>query len=319
MDDTGDAPFGSVRGPASDDLMEKVLKYYIIRDDFRLTCWKALHSTPSDTPPQHFHRDFYELLIVRSGEGVHRMDGRTQRLMAGNVLLVKPGHPHEFVEYHDLSLYNLLFSEDYLPLFISDLTGLVGGQLIFNYTPKPTLDGQVSEEGIRIQEEHYQEIMEVLESMSRKHASTKPGDRTLQISEFVMACYLLARHCRWTGPSPIALHLAQLTCVQQQLQERMAENWTLKKMAECAKMSVSSFRQGFRTVTGLPPLMYLLRMRLARGERLLLGNQSLSLSDIADQCGFADANYFSRQFKRFYAISPLKFRQRMLATKRRLE
>ena len=199
------------------------------------------------------------------------------------------------------------------------LAGLVGGQLIFNFTPKATAEGQVSEEGIRIQEEHYQEIMEVLEAMARKRTSTTPGDRTLQVSEFVRACYLLARHCRWTGPSPVALHLVQITSVQQQLQSRMAEAWSLKKMAACAQMSVSAFRQGFRTVTGLPPLMYLLRMRLAAGERLLLGNLAMGLSDIAYQCGFADANYFSRQFRRFYGISPLKFRQRMLATKRRLE
>jgi AraC-like DNA-binding protein len=299
--------------------MEKVLNTYIIRDDFRLTCWKALHSTTENTPTLHSHRDFYELLIVYGGEGVHRMDGRSQRLVPGIVLLVKPGHPHEFVEYHNLCLYNLLFSEDYLPLFLSDLTGLVGGQLIFNFTPKPTAEGQVSEEGIRIPEDHYQEIMEVLESMSRKHASSKPGDRALQVSEFVTACYLLASHCRWTGPSPLALHLEQITLVQQQLRERMAESWSLAKMAALAKMSVSAFRQGFRAVTGRPPLVYLLRMRIAKGERLLLCRQPLSMADIAYQCGFADANYFSRQFKRVYGVSPFKFRRRMLEGRMRSE
>lgn len=38
----------------------------------------------------------------------------------------------------------------------------------------------------------------------------------------------------------------------------------------------------------------------------------LSMQSISEQCGFSDANYFARTFKKMQGMSPLKYRQSLL-------
>ena len=42
---------------------------------------------------------------------------------------------------------------------------------------------------------------------------------------------------------------------------------------------------------------------------LLLVNPELSISDVADRVGFSDSNYFCRQFRARYNVSPQKYRK----------
>lgn len=46
-----------------------------------------------------------------------------------------------------------------------------------------------------------------------------------------------------------------------------------------------------------------------RQSILLLNTTSLSMQDIAEQCGFSDANYFTRTFRKYHDMSPLKYRK----------
>lgn len=58
--------------------------------------------------------------------------------------------------------------------------------------------------------------------------------------------------------------------------------------------------------TELPMHQYLLQIRLTHAVRLL-ENGSLSVSEVAEQCGFCDVYYFSRYFKSVMKISPSQF------------
>ena len=83
--------------------------------------------------------------------------------------------------------------------------------------------------------------------------------------------------------------------------------WNLKKMAKTVNMSVSAFRQEFRKLTEVPPMEYLLKLRLEHAADML-GRPDLLLSDIAAECGFSNANYFSRQFRKYFGIPPSRYR-----------
>lgn len=45
---------------------------------------------------------------------------------------------------------------------------------------------------------------------------------------------------------------------------------------------------------------------------MLLNTTDLSMQAISEQCGFSDANYFTRTFKKIQGMSPLKYRQSLL-------
>ncbi len=70
----------------------------------------------------------------------------------------------------------------------------------------------------------------------------------------------------------------------------------------------SSFSRSFARVAGEPPSAFLLRLRLNRAAALLHGSR-LDIARIAQRCGFADASYFARAFRRAYGHAPSDHRR----------
>lgn len=62
----------------------------------------------------------------------------------------------------------------------------------------------------------------------------------------------------------------------------------------------------FKQTTGLTPMMYLKIYRLENAKEKLK-NRDCSISRIAAECGFSDANYFTRCFKAHFGVSPIKY------------
>lgn len=73
-------------------------------------------------------------------------------------------------------------------------------------------------------------------------------------------------------------------------------------------MSVPQLRSATVTATGLTPLQLLIESRLARAQSLLV-ETDLEVSIIAQQVGFDDPSYFSRQFTQRLGSSPSRFRR----------
>lgn len=96
-----------------------------------------------------------------------------------------------------------------------------------------------------------------------------------------------------------------IALVNNHFQERL----TVERMAaECA-MSSATFYRVFRQTTGKTPMQYMDEYRLKQVARiLLLEDQTLSM--IAQRCGFCDEFHLSRNFKRFYGMSPRQYKQR---------
>jgi AraC-like DNA-binding protein len=92
------------------------------------------------------------------------------------------------------------------------------------------------------------------------------------------------------------------------LENNYTEHWTISRISRIASMAPSTLLPVFRKVTGYSPIDYLIQIRLAKGAEMLLKTQ-LPVSEIAQKCGFPDSNYFSRQFRKRYTLSPKEYRQ----------
>ncbi|EAR11058.1 helix-turn-helix domain-containing protein [Reinekea blandensis] len=79
------------------------------------------------------------------------------------------------------------------------------------------------------------------------------------------------------------------------------------KLAGIAGLSQANFTRIFSRHVGSSPADYILQKRLERATKLLSDSQ-LSVNHISLSCGFKDANYFSKVFKRIFSISPVEFR-----------
>ncbi|WP_097014555.1 AraC family transcriptional regulator [Anaerocolumna aminovalerica] len=69
----------------------------------------------------------------------------------------------------------------------------------------------------------------------------------------------------------------------------------------------------FINATSLSPQKYLIQYRIKIARQLLL-ESDLSVSEIAYSCGFRDASSFNKHFKSHLQITPLKYRNSILAS-----
>jgi len=84
-------------------------------------------------------------------------------------------------------------------------------------------------------------------------------------------------------------------------------------MARMCGMSPFRFSRAFRVTYGITFRDYLSEQRLGHAKRLL-GNQQISVSDVAAMTGFDDPSYFARLFRKRTGTSPTKFRAALLAS-----
>jgi AraC family L-rhamnose operon transcriptional activator RhaR/AraC family L-rhamnose operon regulatory protein RhaS len=86
----------------------------------------------------------------------------------------------------------------------------------------------------------------------------------------------------------------------------------LNDLASRAGMSPRSFVRAFRAATGLPPIAYLIQLRITRAAALLRTSRE-PVTEIAFRVGFSDSNYFTRQFVKLIGCPPRRYRQRYSA------
>lgn len=68
-------------------------------------------------------------------------------------------------------------------------------------------------------------------------------------------------------------------------------------------------RKLFKKEMGVTPLEYMTRLRMKKAETMLsaMWTRDYSVAEIAELCGYEDALYFSRVFKKHYGCSPTAF------------
>jgi AraC family transcriptional regulator len=107
--------------------------------------------------------------------------------------------------------------------------------------------------------------------------------------------------------SRIGLSPRRLRMVLDYLQDNLEGDLSLQRLAGLANMSLDGFIRVFKQSMGVPPHQYVLRKRVERAQALL-GNRSLSLTEVSLRSGFGDQSHFSRTFHRLIGFTPRHYR-----------
>jgi AraC family transcriptional regulator len=114
-------------------------------------------------------------------------------------------------------------------------------------------------------------------------------------------------------PPPVSSQAGGLAPWQQRRAEDMlragvAGGVRLDEVARRCNLSLSQFGRTFKKTTGLTPHRWLVQRRLERAQDLLLWS-TLSLAQIALDCGFSEQSHFTRTFTRLVGTSPGEWRR----------
>jgi AraC-like DNA-binding protein len=100
----------------------------------------------------------------------------------------------------------------------------------------------------------------------------------------------------------------RLRRVREQVHERLADRWTVAKMAKLAKLGENRFAVLYRECFGTSPMEDLIQARLRHAEWLLT-NRHATVTEAAQRSGFQSIHHFSRLFRRRVGCPPSEYQQ----------
>jgi AraC-like DNA-binding protein len=96
--------------------------------------------------------------------------------------------------------------------------------------------------------------------------------------------------------------------VMRYVREHLGEEMSLNEAAAAAMLSPNYLAHLLKKQTDRTFTELVTERRLERAKELLL-TSSVRIGDVALQCGFSDADYFSRRFRQQVGVTPRQFRQ----------
>jgi len=134
-----------------------------------------------------------------------------------------------------------------------------------------------------------------------------PYDVELALIEFVIA-YERCLYPSHDGPGEGQRLLSEL---RNRVVAALPQVIDVNTIAAEYGMSRTHFSHFFRSRTGMTPAHFATEVRVQQAARMLLDTR-FPLKQIADACGFADANHLCKVFRRFQHLSPASYRRVVL-------
>ena len=267
---------------------------------------QPVHHEGDLTDVRHTH-DFSELVIITAGGGEHCINGITYPVKAGDIFLIQGNTEHYFEKRYKLGMFNIMFDDSYFQEHLRSLRSLSGFNAFFLFEPTYRRSHKFKSL-LQITPEAMRQLMALLQGMQDELENKRPGADIVLLAKALEIFVFISREYS-RNKNPMVNSLFRLGEIISRLENNYTENWTIRKISKIASMAPSTLLPVFKKVTGYSPIEYLLLVRLSKAAELLQ-RTTKSISEISQICGFADSNYFSRQFRKRYNLSPREYRNR---------
>ena len=236
-------------------------------------------------------RGFYGLMLALSGSATCTLkNGEVFTLRAGDIAFIPKGSAY-------LSRADERY-EHYTVNFMLTPETVVGDELkTMMESHKMTVFSPTSPDAY---EWHFSRLAETWQGKA-------PGFRMRAMTELYTLLSAFVSEYGALGVDEASFRLVRPA--KEYLDAHYNEEISLSRLAALCNMSETGFRRHFLLVFGKTAIAYKNDLILLHASDLLSDNL-YSIGEIAETCGFRDANYFSRFFKKHTGISPRDYRAR---------
>lgn len=276
------------------DMLIKKTEYmdHNFEGDFHIE--KIKSKIPWDMPKMHSH-NYHELYFLLSGSRRYFVGHTIYDVSPGDIVIIPQNTLHRTsgknAGYERFALY---FSDE----FISDFRKEINERAYYDLLNMGCVYlGEAVKEKIKC----------ILLEIEQEKIKNDIFSNSL-IKKYLFEIFVLVIRCGSKKSEEVDAKTERIESVLCYINENFANNITLSALAKRAFMEETYFSKRFKAITGFCFSEYLNQVRINMAKELLI-NSDLSISQIAEHCGFSGANYFGDVFKKRTNFSPLSYRK----------
>lgn len=259
-------------------------------------------------PVKEHKHDFYEIVYISKGSGVHTVAKKQYPMLAGDIYLMAPGEAHSFHPDNQVEYVNIIFKKS---LFTEDtwntLKKISGLEILQNKKNKKALHK------LALTPVHSKKIIDLTNIIRHEQRQKEPAWQLIATEACMNILVTISR--AWISYGCTRPHqFLQAGPISKAL-EIIHENWNIElsvqELAKKVHLSQNYFGEQFKNTMGLTIQQYINKLRIDHA-RILLEKNDLSINAIAETAGYEDNSYFTRVFKKNCGLSPQAYRKMLL-------
>lgn len=279
---------------------------YFESEDFQFYAAPFTVQSPIE---QHAH-EFFEVVIVAEGHGMHLLPDDSHPIARGDVLIIKPGDEHAYIvdSGKSLQVYNVLFQRPLLQTLSQSCTGLDSIQDIFSRLGFSQPRGILS---MTLQTNEQWEVLHLMDRIVHEYEQKKIGYQLIIKTKLIELFVFLLRSYEMAKQRPLVSQQDERQLFREVcnlIKRNFSETITMNQICRLCSMSPSTFSHKFKKHTGKTLVAYRNQIRIEQAA-ILLTETNNKIIDIAHRSGFEDVSHFNRMFKRYTNVSPGKYRK----------
>jgi AraC-like DNA-binding protein len=259
--------------------------------------WYSYSSAQPGIPP-HRHSRYLAIYFRDRGEQVFQIDDRLHHLTGGDLLVIAPGEAHSTAGcpcspgiVYWLNVMVPARGHGFLGLSPADSHCLVR-----RFLELP--DHQFK--AMRAIKRLFNELFQLHDDKIAFMRSARMQTAVLRLL-FAILDSAAGRTAK-SQPSRQMAHLVQT------IRECPQAEYRLKDLARCSHLSLTRFKERFKTEIGVSPQHFIVEAKVAAAQdRLRLGREPIT--QIAIDLGFVSSQYFATVFKRITGQTPRDYRK----------
>lgn len=272
---------------------------------------KAYYQELEASYDMHSHKGFYEISIIMEGECMHYIAKSRCLAKPGSCFVLPAGIMHGYFPKDKVKLLNVLVAQNFFERYAYELNSFTGFELLF--VTEPALRGEMSVDlFLTLDKDQLSEVKKQIEKlMEYDKTYVTDGRQSMKNAKMLEIIGLLSKKMsqRKSVRPKVKNDLYTVSIIDsmEYIRKNLSLNLSALKLGKLYNMSESTFARHFYKLCSQTPYEYIMNLRIEKSKQLL-SDGKLTMSAIANECGFYDGAHFTRCFEKYTKKKPSEYK-----------